>query len=456
MTKPSVAADLEALVSSLLERVRKAVGGGIEAEVYAERYEDRSVELRGGELHGVEESRSEGLGLRLLKDGRTAFASRGGLDAEDVDAWAKDVARTLDFLDREESRVFAQPGQAVGPAALPASLWDDSLFTKPWEEAAEALRSMEAAAREDEPAAAKILRSGYGEMRGEAALANTLGVLVSERDGSASAGLSVLASRDGDVQVGSASFYARHRGDIDFDRLAADAAFRAAALLGARKLPSGRRDVLLDPWVAGEFLGLVSELLAADNVQKGKSLLAGKLGSRAASRAVTLIDDPLRLAGLASSLFDGEGCPCRTKTMIEDGVLKDYFYDAQTARKDGKESNGSAGRSSYKSLPGPSASNFYLAPGKASRDEIIAGTSKGILVLDVMGMHMADTVSGEFSIGVSGLAIEGGKIGQPVQEAMIAGNLRELLDGIDAVASDLTFYGSLGAPTFRIAGLSVA
>ena len=453
---PAPVSSLQDFAAETLERVRKALDGAVEAEVYVERYEDRSIELRAGELHGIEESRSAGLGLRLLKDGRAAFASRGGLDAEDVVEWAETAARSLDFLDKEESRAFPRPAAAGGAETLPATLWDDSLFASPSEEMIERLHAMEAAAKGGEPAVAKILRSGYGEMRGEAALANSLGVFVSERDGSVSAGLSALASRGGEIQVGSASSYARKRRDLDFGRLASDAAFRAAALLGARKLPSGRRDVLLDPWVAGEFLGLVSDLLAADNVQKGKSLLAGRLGSQIAGRAVTLVDDPLRPGGLASSLYDGEGCPSRTKTMIENGVLKDYFYDTQTARKDGKDSNGSAGRSSYKSLPGPAASNFYLAPGRSSREEIIAGTSKGILVLDVMGMHMADTVSGEFSIGVSGLAVEGGKPAHPVQEAMIAGNLRDLLLGIDAVASDLTFYGSLGAPTFRIAGLSVA
>ena len=71
-------------------------------------------------------------------------------------------------------------------------------------------------------------------------------------------------------------------------------------------------------------------------------------------------------------------------------------------------------------------------------------------------MHMADTVSGEFSVGVSGLSISGGQLGHPVKKAMIAGNLKQLLANIDAVADDLTFYGSMGAPTFRVADMNVA
>ncbi|MDD5657081.1 MAG: metallopeptidase TldD-related protein, partial [Elusimicrobia bacterium] len=138
------------------------------------------------------------------------------------------------------------------------------------------------------------------------------------------------------------------------------------------------------------------------------------------------------------------------------GVLKDYFYDTYTAAKDGRPGNASAGRGSYKGLPSPTHSNFYLAPGRATREELIAGTADGVLIMEIMGMHMADPISGEFSVGVSGLAISGGRLGQPVRKAMISGNLLDVLAGIDGVADDLTFYGSLGAPTFRVAQINVA
>ncbi|MDE2238031.1 MAG: TldD/PmbA family protein, partial [Elusimicrobia bacterium] len=97
-----------------------------------------------------------------------------------------------------------------------------------------------------------------------------------------------------------------------------------------------------------------------------------------------------------------------------------------------------------------------LKPGTMSREELISGTSDGLLVLDVMGMHMADPISGEFSVGVSGLLIEKGKLAHPVKAAMLSGNLLDLLGRVDAVSDDLAFYGGMGAPTFRVADMTVA
>src|SRR5262249_4621932 len=160
------------------------------------------------------------------------------------------------------------------------------------------------------------------------------------------------------------------------------------------KPPTGRRAVLFDPWVSGEFIDLIAGALSADQVQRGKSLFRGKLGAKVASPLLTMVDDPWLDRGIASAAFDDEGVPTRKKTMSEAGVLKDFFYATYTARKDKRESNGTAGRASYKGTPGPSATNFYVKPGAISRDELLAGTKDGILVLEVMGMHTADPVSG--------------------------------------------------------------
>ena len=269
-------------------------------------------------------------------------------------------------------------------------------------------------------------------------------------------GVSALCEQNNDSQVGSAFHSARRRQDLEWGRIGREAAQRTTALLGASKPSTGRRSVIFDPWVAGEFLDLVSGLLCADQVQRGKSLLAGKLGQKVGSDVVTFIDDPRRPGGLASSLYDDEGLSTRRKVMIESGVVREYFYDTYTARREGRASNASAGRGSYRGLPDPGCSNFYLAPGSIKREAILSDTRDGLLVLDVMGMHMADPISGEFSVGVSGLLVEKGRLGKPVKAAMISGNLLELLGRIDAVADDLTFYGGMGAPTFRVSHMTVA
>ena len=450
--------DLKALAAAALDWIRRQ-DAGLEAEIYLSRGEERSLELREGKLDGVQQSASEGAGLRLLAGERMAFASAGGLSLEAAQALYRRAAAQLPYVEPDKFRNLPAPVAVAGDPALAGSLWDETLFTRSWDEVLPRLRDMEAKALSDKRIAVAV-RSGYSESRGEVVVANTRGVMTWERGGSCSVGLSTLARGAAgggeETQVGSAFQSARRADALDFAKVGREAAQRTVALLGSRKLSGGRRAVLFDPWSAGELLELVSSLLCADQVQRGKSLLAGKLGKRVGSELVTLIDDPRLKAGLASSLYDDEGVPTGRRVAVEKGVVRDFFYDSYTAAREGRPNNGCAGRGSFKGLPSPGSSNFFLQPASMSREALISDTRDGILVMDIMGMHMADPISGEFSVGVSGVAVKDGKLAFAVKNAMIAGNLVELLERVDAVASDLTFHGSIGSPTFRVADVNVA
>ncbi|MBI3554280.1 MAG: TldD/PmbA family protein [Elusimicrobia bacterium] len=447
---------LQELAREGLDWIKDRPQKGLEAELYLSRAEERGLERREGRPDGVSQASLEGAGLRVAAGGRMGFACAAGLSLETIKGlYAKALAQ-MAHLEADSAKAFAGPKASEPDEALAQSLWDQSLFADDWDKILPRLEAMEASARSADRRISSILRAGYGESRGEVVTANTLGLSTWERGGSASVGLSALCAADDERQTGSSFRSARRKAELDFSSVAREAAERTVALLGARKLPTGRRSVIFDPWVSGELLDLVAGLLCADQVQRGKSLLAGKLGKRVGSELVTFIDDPRRAGGLASSLYDDEGCPTAKKVMVEGGVVRDYFYDVYTANREGRASNASAGRGSYKGLPSPGCSNFYLAAGGLTRGDLLAGTKDGILVLDIMGMHMADPISGEFSVGVSGLAVKDGALSHPVKSAMISGNLVELLGRIDAVADDLTFYGSLGAPTFRVSQMTVA
>ena len=361
----------------------------------------------------------------------------------------------LPHAEGDPRRVLPGPQAPAGDDALCSTLWDDALFTLPWEKVERQLKEAEAAAMA-QPRVAKILRVEYAESRATAIVAGTSGLFASERGGSASVSLSVAAEDGAEVQLGEGYRAERRASSLDFAAVGREAGLRASSLLGARRAKGGKRAVLFEPWVAGEFFELLAELLSADEVQGGRSLLAGKIGLVVASPFVTLRDDPRRPGGLGSCRFDDEGLPTRDKAMIEAGVLREFFHDTFSAAREGLVSNGCAYRSSYSSHPGPGASNFYLAPGTMTREDLIADTKSGLLVAEVLGMHMVDPVSGAFSVGVSGLSIEKGRVCGPVKGAMISGSLLDLLSRIDGVASDLTFQGSLGSPTFRISSLDVA
>ncbi len=447
--------NLQSFAGDLLDWVRSQEPG-LEAELYLARSEERGVEMREGRLDNVQHGSCEGAGLRVLRDGRMGFASSGGISADGVRDLLRKAREQLAYLEPDPCKDIPQSSPQAGDQTLADSLWDEGLFLSPLDEAVARLAETGAAALATDPRLSVMLRAGYGESRGEVVIASTRGVLTSDRGSSASIGFSALAREAGEVQVGSAFQSACRAAPLDFGRVAAQAAQRASQLLGGRKLSGVKRAVIFDPWAAGDVLDLIANLLCADQVQRGKSLLAGALGRKVGSDLATFRDDPRRLGGMGSCLHDDEGLPTSAKIMIDAGVVKDYFYDTYTALKDRRPGNASAGRGSYRGLPGPSHSNFYLEPGTVTRQRLIEDTRDGLLVLEIMGMHMADSISGEFSVGVSGLSVTDGRLGAPVKKAMIAGNLRDLLARIDAVADDLTFYGSLGAPTFRVAQMSVA
>ncbi len=439
-----------------LVRLRAAAPKNVELELYLSRSEERSIDLRDGRLDGVQSAASEGAGLRVIGAGRMAFAAAGQASVDAAMALLPRALEQLPHVEADDKRALPVPPKAADDAELSRSLWDEKLFTTSWDVIRPRLEELSARVRKADKRVASVLRAGYSESRGEVAIASTRGVMTHERGGSCSVGASALCDDGGELQVGSAYQSSRIAAALDFDLVARQAAERTVALLGATKLPGGRRSVIFDPWVSGEFLELISGLLCADEAQRGKSLLAGKIGQKVGSSLLTFVDDPRKKAGMASALYDDEGAPTARKIMIESGVVKDFFHDAYTAAREGRASNASAGRGSYRGLPGPGPSNFYLEAGKTSRDELMSSTKDGVLVLDVMGMHMADPISGEFSVGVSGLAVKDGKVGHAVKGAMISGNLLELLDRVDCVADDLTFYGAMGAPTFRVADLTVA
>ncbi len=451
-----MSADLRDAAQGLLSRLKAHMLPGMEGELYLSRSEERSLELRDGAVDAVEQSALQGMGLRLFQGGRLGFACAGEVSHEALDDLYRQASAQLPHQRPDAARALPAPQAARADPELETGLLDSSLFAQDWEALKPRLLEMDEAVRRFDPRIESVLRAGYEEARGEVVIASTLGVLTRETGGSVSVGVSALAGDGADQQVGSAFQSCRRRQRLDFSRVARECAERTVALLGSRKLPGGRRAVLFDPWIAGEFLELVSGLLCADQVQRGKSLLAGRLGKKVGSSLATFVDDPRMKEGMASALFDDEGLPTKRKVLIEQGVAREFFYDTYTANREGGENNASAARGSYRGLPSPASTNFYLAPGGLSRDAVLKDTQDGILILDVMGMHMADPISGEFSIGVSGLAVSAGRLGPAVKNAMISGNLLDLLANIDAVADDLTFHGSMGAPTFRVAGLSVA
>ncbi|MFL5782615.1 MAG: metallopeptidase TldD-related protein, partial [Thermoleophilaceae bacterium] len=192
-------------------------------------------------------------------------------------------------------------------------------------------------------------------------------------------------------------------------------------------------------------------MLSADAVQRGRSLFAGREGDEIAAPELRLSDDGTHRDGLASAPFDGEGSPRRPLPLISAGRLQTFLFDSRTARRGGRTTTASAQRASYRSSPAVGTSNLVVEPGEASLEELVRRAGDGLYVTDVAGLHSGvNPVSGTFSVGATGILIEGGELAEPVREITIASDLVAMLRSVQAVGSEarwVPFGGSVrGAP----------
>jgi PmbA protein len=164
--------------------------------------------------------------------------------------------------------------------------------------------------------------------------------------------------------------------------------------------------------------------------------------------------------GPSSAPFDGEGVAQRVTPLIADGTIQNFLYDTRTAREAGTSSTGSARRGSYRGGPGPGASNVIVGAGSATLEELFEQAGDGLYVTNVVGLHSGvNPVSGQFSVGASGIEIKDGKLAGPVREATIASDLITTLLGVQAAGSErrwIPFGGSVLTPPLLIAEMSIA
>ncbi|GBR74327.1 peptidase PmbA [Candidatus Termititenax aidoneus] len=427
--------------------------GADEAEIFYTCGREESVVVRQGTLEKVESAGDRGLAVRVICQKRAGFAYTSALTDADILRTVDMALTNADYAERDKflglpPRKISKPQNLrnCSPAALKLTLPDLADWAKRAENAAYALDSRIYAT---ESAAAFAASS-------ETHLASTRGVDAHGKKTLCGVALEIAAKSGAKMEAAYDFQYAVSAAKIAPEKIGRRAAERAVRMLAAVPAQTGRYDLLLTPSVARDFLSVLAELFSAENILRQRSLFRGKLGRQVASAKVTLIDDPFLPALSGSFLYDGEGVPGRKRVLIKNGRLRDLFYDVYSARKCGVPHAGNAARASIFSEPSIGASNLYFQRGKLARPEIIKNISRGVLIENIMGLHTADPVSGEFSFGAAGQLIRDGRLAEPVKDMAIAGNLVDLLKSIKACGSDLEFSGHYGSPSILIENIMVA
>ena len=245
-----------------------------------------------------------------------------------------------------------------------------------------------------------------------------------------------------------------HLADLDDPAvIGRSAGERTIRRLNPIRAATTKLSVIYDPRVSGGLVGHLSGAINGASIARGTSFLADKMGARVFAAGIAIHDDPRRVRGMRSRIFDGEGTPTAARALVEDGVLRTWLLDSRSARQLGLTSTGHAARG-VGSPPSPSATNLYLAAGTLSPAALMADIRLGIYVTELIGMGV-NGITGDYSRGAAGFMIRDGQLAEPVAEITIAGNLIEMFAHLTP-ASDLQFRRGTDAPTVRVDGMTLA
>jgi PmbA protein len=398
-----------------------------------------NVDLRRDKVELASESIHRGLGLRAVIDGAVGFSATS--DMTRLHSVAESAVRSARARGGDTSwQSLPLPERFEAPK----SIFDASINGISPEECIDLAGGMLQGCKS--VAGATPATGGVSCISGIDFVVNSQGVEISEKGTSMHASMEAIA-RGGDVASGT-EFHNSRLMVADLSEVGRAAGEMALISLNGKRAETGTFDIILKPIAFAELLeNAFVPSISADNVQKGRSHLASRLGEKIGSEGLCIVDDGLLAGGMGTSGFDGEGVASQRNGIIEDGVLKAFLYDSYTAGKDGLKSTGNAVRSSYSGVPRVGLRNLIVRSDSAF--DLLAETT-GLLIGGFIGAHTANPISGDFSVEArNSFCITPGEAMQPVSSMMVAGNIFDLLSNID-VGKDVRSIGVIVTPSVRV------
>ena len=437
------------------------------AEIFIEQKESTAICCEDGKIEKINTGLDLGMGIRVIAGESTSYVHSNDLSLANGLQMAK-LAGQIAHENRKRQTVqeFQIPQSVPAPVIVeqrPEQVEFDDKITL--------LRVADEEARALDKAI-KQVSLGYSDVVQYVTIANSLGVCVEDERVRLRLACNSIAQQDGQIQTGFASIGGTSGFELFQENSAAalgeESAQRALTLLGAEPCPTGQMTVVMGSEAGGTMVHeACGHGLEGDLVQKGLSAYAGRLGQQVASEKVTVIDDATIAGKYGSYRYDDEGNPGQKTVLIENGVLKQYMNDYQTAKRTGAALTGNGRRESYREKPTTRMSNTYIAPGTDKVEDIIASTDYGLYVKR-MGGGQVNSLNGDYVFDVAeGYLIEQGRITKAVRGATLAGNGPESLRNVEMVGNDLGYaIGTCGKngqsapvadaqPTLKIGGLTV-
>ena len=446
--------DLLSLVSDIVDKARRQ--GADEVDAYVLSSTESSVQVRMGAVERVIDAGSHAVGIRVIKDKRSALCSTADLTPQALEQMVRDAVELATISEPDQYAGLPDRGDLFSGSQPNLQLYDERIDTLSTDEMRDIALRCEQAAFDYDKRVTNSDGANMGVVRAHVALANSLGFGGSYMGTHASLAVEAICD-DAEGKKRNDYWYtaerALHRLEDAAD-VGRKAAQRAVAKIGARKIGTTIVPVVWEAPVAHDLLRILGSAASGEALYRRSTFLAELEGQQVASSLFSLTDDPLLPGRLGSRPFDDEGVTSRRLPIFENGIFRAFLFDSYNARRLGRKTTGAAQRG-IASAPSPGTTNFVMAAGTTAPEALCTDIEQGLLLTDLMGFGVNMT-TGDFSRGAQGFWIEKGKVTYPVTEINLSGNLKDMLAGIDAVGSDLLWRGSSAAPSFRMSKLTVS
>jgi len=440
----------EELVDRALAHARKL--GATDAGAEASEGCGLSVSVRKGELENVERNRDKSLGVTVYLGQRRGNASTSDFSAQAIEQTvqaAYDIARFT-----AEDPMAGLPDEA--DIAPPGTHRDLELF-HPWsitsEQAAQMAMACEAAAMKTSRRITNSEGAGVSAQQSHFFSAHTRGFrggYASSRHSFSVAPIASLPGRNAEMQRD--AWYSSMRDAAELaspEAVGRYAAERALSRLGSRKIPTTQCPVLFESTLAAGLLGGFVQAVSGGSLYRKSSFLLDSLGKAVFPKHIDVLEDPFIPRGKGSSPFDEEGVRVAPRKVVDAGRVQGYFLSSYSARKLGMKTTGNAGGSHNLAM------TSRLTRSGDDLDAMLQKLGTGLFVIELMGQGV-NYVTGDYSRGASGFWVENGRIAFPVHEITIAGNLKDMLLGIEAVGADAYNYGAKTVGSVLVNRMKVA
>ncbi|MDT8273461.1 MAG: TldD/PmbA family protein [Desulfomonilia bacterium] len=393
-------------------------------------------------------SKESGISVRVLLDGAMGFSYSPEATEDLVEA----AICSASYQFKDEHNHIPVPAGTY-PDHCP---YDPAIQAMVPEDCIEQAITLETSARNADERVEKIRKSSFSRHVSHVQVVNSQGIDRSVVLSTVSASLMVMVRQADDMQSGYDFDFKHVKAEMDIASIASGAVSRATELLGARQIQTARIPVLFDATSTAQILGFISDAFLGENLIKGKSYLKDKHGTRCFSPMVRLVENPLSPEAADVCPFDGEGVPSQITTLVDEGIVTGFLYDSYWGHVAGHPSTGNSVRNGYRSWPVLGIRHLCMEGSQNGLQETVCNFKKVLKVTDIMGMHTANPVTGELSVGVNGIFMDQGVPLFPVREAAISGNIYDMFSRILCTGNDLREFPQVKCPSVLIDAVDIS